>query len=173
MFTRSCGQQLGNLGKIRVSFYTIEGLLCHPATRLKMPTGSESRTTCPANPANMGRPPRTIVCSLMPSFGSPRPVPRGRPARILRQLEQCLAAARPLGQQRGLAAGVRHPPRPGFGVGDLGLHCHPGPSPRCGHKKKRMAAGAQPIRPWGGAEADSRPRSMVPSAGSGFPSRSS
>ena len=74
---RSCGQQLGNLGKIRVSFYTIEGLLCHPATRLKMPTGSESRTTCRANPANMGRPPRTIVCSLMPSFGSPRPVPRG------------------------------------------------------------------------------------------------
>ncbi len=42
-----------------------------------------------------------------------------------------------------------------------------------GAKKKRMAAGAQPIRPWGGAEADSRPRSMVPSAGSGFPSRSS
>jgi transposase len=42
-----------------------------------------------------------------------------------------------------------------------------------GAKKKRMAAGAQPIRPWGGAEAGSRPRSMVPSAGSGFPSRSS
>ena len=39
--------------------------------------------------------------------------------------------------------------------------------------KKRMAAGAQPIRPWGGAEAGSRPRSMVPSAGSGFLSRSS
>ncbi len=42
-----------------------------------------------------------------------------------------------------------------------------------GAKKKRMAAGAQLIRPWGGAEAGSRPRSMVPSAGSGFPSRSS
>jgi transposase len=42
-----------------------------------------------------------------------------------------------------------------------------------GAKKKRTAAGASPIRPWGGAEAGSRPRFMVPSAGSGFPPRSS
>jgi transposase len=42
-----------------------------------------------------------------------------------------------------------------------------------GAKKKRTAAGAKPIRPWGGAEAGSRPRSTVPSAGSGLPPRSS
>jgi transposase len=42
-----------------------------------------------------------------------------------------------------------------------------------GAKKKRTAAGASPIRPWGGAEAVSRRRSTGPSAGSGFPPRSS
>jgi transposase len=42
-----------------------------------------------------------------------------------------------------------------------------------GAKKKRTVARAKPIRPWGGAEAGSRPRSTVPSAGSGFPPRSS
>ena len=42
-----------------------------------------------------------------------------------------------------------------------------------GAKKKRMAAGAKPIRPWGGAEAGSPPRFTVPSAGSGSPPRSS
>jgi transposase len=41
-----------------------------------------------------------------------------------------------------------------------------------GAKKKRTAAGARPIRPWGGAEAGLRPRSTEPSAGSGFPPRS-
>ena len=38
-----------------------------------------------------------------------------------------------------------------------------------GAKKKRTAAGVKPIRPWGGAEAGSRPRFTVPSAGLGFP----
>ena len=42
-----------------------------------------------------------------------------------------------------------------------------------GAKKKWTAAGAQSIRPWGGAEAGSRPRSTVPSAGSGSPRSSS
>ena len=42
-----------------------------------------------------------------------------------------------------------------------------------GAKKKRTAAGAKPIRPWGGAEAGSRPRSTVPSAGWGSPPSSS
>lgn len=42
-----------------------------------------------------------------------------------------------------------------------------------GAKKKRTAAGGKPIRPWGGAEAGSRPRSTAPSAGSAFPPRSS
>ena len=37
-----------------------------------------------------------------------------------------------------------------------------------GAPKKRTAAGASPIRPWGGAEAGSRPRSTGPSAGSVF-----
>jgi transposase len=41
-----------------------------------------------------------------------------------------------------------------------------------GAKKKRTAAGGKPIRPWGGAEAGSRPRFTVPSADSGFPPRS-
>jgi transposase len=40
-----------------------------------------------------------------------------------------------------------------------------------GAKKKATAAGAKPIRPWGGAEAGSRPRFTVPSVGSGFPPR--
>jgi transposase len=40
-----------------------------------------------------------------------------------------------------------------------------------GAKKKRTAAGGKPIRPWGGAEAGSRPRFTVPSADSGFPPR--
>jgi transposase len=35
-----------------------------------------------------------------------------------------------------------------------------------GAPKKRTAARAKPIRPWGGAEAGSRPRSTAPSAGS-------
>src|SRR4051794_15441939 len=38
-----------------------------------------------------------------------------------------------------------------------------------GAKKKPTAAGARPIRPWGGAAAGSRPRSTVASAGSGSP----
>ena len=42
-----------------------------------------------------------------------------------------------------------------------------------GAKKKRTAAGGKPIRPWGGAEADSRPRFTGPSADSGFPPSSS
>jgi len=41
-----------------------------------------------------------------------------------------------------------------------------------GAKKKRTAAGGKPIRPWGGAEAGSRPRFTVPSADSGFLPRS-
>jgi len=42
-----------------------------------------------------------------------------------------------------------------------------------GAKKKWTAAEVKPVRPWGGAEAGSRPRSTVPSAGSGSPPRSS
>lgn len=42
-----------------------------------------------------------------------------------------------------------------------------------GAKKKRTAAGARPIRRWGGAGAGSRPRSTARSAGSGSPSSSS
>lgn len=41
-----------------------------------------------------------------------------------------------------------------------------------GAKKKRTAAGAKPIRPWGGAGVGSGPRSMAPSAGSGSRRRS-
>jgi len=42
-----------------------------------------------------------------------------------------------------------------------------------GAKRNGTAAGAKPIRPWGGAEAGSPPRSTGPSAGSGFPQGSS
>jgi transposase len=41
-----------------------------------------------------------------------------------------------------------------------------------GAKKERTAAESQPIRPWGGGEAGSRPRFTAPSADSGFPPRS-
>jgi transposase len=55
-------------------------------------------------------------------------------------------------------------------VDSTAIRAHPHAA---GAQKKRTAAGAKPIRPWGGAEAGSRPRSMAPSAGSAFPPSSS
>ena len=90
----------------------------------------------PGQPGQHGKAAKNNRLLLMPSFGSPRPVPRRATCPNTSATGKRLAAARPLGQQADRAKGsgsvFRHPPRPGFGVGDLGLHRHPGPSPRCG-----------------------------------------
>ena len=110
----------------------------------------------------------------MPSFGSPRPVPRGADLpeyfgnwnSVWRRLDRWANK----GVWQRVFAILQDPDLEWVILDSTAIRAHPHAA---GAKKKRMAAGAQPIRPWGGAEADSRPRSMVPSAGSGFPSRSS